>query len=95
MIQDFKPSGQTSNGVHTLTSSATGPASYMGPAPPAETPAHPHHYVEILYEQPANFAVPAAQKSAVSGRMGFSMPAFATAAGLKDPIAANYFTVTG
>ncbi len=89
MIQDFKPSG------HALASSATGPASYMGPSPPAETPAHPHHYVEVLYEQPASFAVPAAQKSAVSSRMGFNLAAFATAAGLGAPIAANYFTVTG
>ncbi len=56
MIQDFKPSG--SGG--TLTSSATGPTSYMGPAPPPETPAHAHRYVELLYEQPASFAVPAA-----------------------------------
>ncbi len=89
MIQDFKSSGKT------LSSSATGPASYMGPAPPAENPAHAHHYIELLYEQPASFAVPAAQKSAVQSRMGFNLATFATAAGLSAPIAANYFSVTG
>ncbi len=88
MIQDLKASG--SGSAHTLASSATGPASYMGPSPPAETPAHPHHCVEILYEQPAGFS-----GKNVPARMGFNLATFATSAGLGAPIAANYFTVTG
>ncbi|OAA65694.1 Phosphatidylethanolamine-binding protein PEBP [Niveomyces insectorum RCEF 264] len=91
MLQDFKASG--SGGV--LTSTATGPASYMGPAPPKETPAHPHHYVQVLFEQPAGFAVPATMQSAVRSRLGFNLANFVTAASLGAPVAGNYFTVTG
>ena len=96
LLQDLKPSAAAAaGGAKTLTTTATGPASYMGPGPPPETPPHPHKYVELLYEQPANFAVPAAQKSAVQSRMGFNLATFSTAAGLGAPIGANYFQVTG
>ncbi|CAK7218195.1 hypothetical protein SBRCBS47491_003427 [Sporothrix bragantina] len=91
MIQDFK----VGTDGKTLTSTATGPVSYMGPAPPKETPAHPHHYVEVLFVQPAGFAVPAAQASVVRSRMGFKLADFVTAAQLGAPVAGNYFTVTG
>lgn len=66
----------------------------MGPAPPAETPVHPHRYIELLYEQPTNFAVPSAFKSAISSRLGFDHLKFAAAAGLSDPVRANWFNVT-
>ncbi|KIH91005.1 hypothetical protein SPBR_02021 [Sporothrix brasiliensis 5110] len=92
MIQDFKVG---SGGATTLTSAATSPASYMGPAPPKENPAHPHHYVEVLFVQPAGFAVPASQASVVKSRIGFKLADFATAAHLGEPVAANYFMVTG
>ncbi len=92
MIRDFKPGA---GGGQTLTSSATGPASYMGPAPPKETPAHPHHYVEVLFVQPVGFAVPSAQQPVVRSRMGFKLPDFVAAAKLDAPVAGNYFTVTG
>jgi phosphatidylethanolamine-binding protein len=92
LISDYK---QTGGAGGALTTTATGPVSYMGPAPPAENPAHPHKYVEILYEQPAGFAIPASQRSATQARMGFNMATFATAANLSAPIAANYFQVTG
>jgi len=95
LLQDWKPSAAATGGITTLTTTATGPASYMGPAPPAENPPHPHKYVELLYEQPANFAVPSAQRSAVQSRMGFNLATFSTAAGLGVPIAANYWQVTG
>lgn len=93
LLQDFKPSTQTTNGTHILTTSATGPASYQAPAPPAETPAHPHKYIFLLYEQPASFTVPSSQKSAVQKRIGFNYTTFATDAGLKDPVRANYLQV--
>lgn len=99
LISGYKASGTvTDAGVHVLTSTATTPASYMGPAPPAENPAHAHRYVELLYEQPAGaaaFAVPSSMRSAVQGRIGFDVVAFAKAAGLGEPLAANYFNVTG
>ncbi|KAF2683255.1 PEBP-like protein [Lentithecium fluviatile CBS 122367] len=93
LLQDFTPSGQTQNGTSILTTKATGPSSYFGPAPPAETPKHPHNYVFVLHEQPANFAVPAAHKNAVQTRMSIDWPKFIADAGLKAPIAANYLQV--
>lgn len=97
MISGFKASGTTPNsdGVYILSSTASTPASYMGPAPPAERPPYAHRYVELLYEQPASFAVPSTQTRAVQSRIGFDIVAFEKAAGLSAPIAANYFNVTG
>ncbi|KAF9730660.1 phosphatidylethanolamine-binding protein [Paraphaeosphaeria minitans] len=93
LLQDWTPSGQAQNGSSILTTKATGPASYFGPAPPAETPKHPHNYIFLLHEQPDNFAVPAAHKSAVQQRLGINWPKFITDAGLSEPIAANYLQV--
>ncbi|KAJ4344543.1 uncharacterized protein N0V89_012286 [Didymosphaeria variabile] len=93
LLQDWAPNGQTQNGSSILTTKATGPASYFGPAPPAETPKHPHNYIFLLHQQPDNFAVPAAHKTAVSGRMAINWPKFITDAGLSEPIAANYLQV--
>ena len=93
LLQDWTASGGTQNGSAVLTTKATGPASYFGPAPPAETPQHPHHYVFLLHEQPANFAVPASQKSAVSQRLGIDWNKFITDAGLSAPLYANYLQV--
>ncbi|CAK7212180.1 hypothetical protein SCUCBS95973_001354 [Sporothrix curviconia] len=91
MIQDFK----VGSDGKTLASTATGPASYMGPAPPKETPAHPHHYVQVLFVQPRGFTVPAAQAAVVRSRIGFKLVDFVAAAQLGAPVAGNYFTVTG
>lgn len=93
LLQDWTPSGQTQNGTSVLTTKATGPTSYMGPAPPAETPKHPHNYIFLLHEQPANFAVPSSQKSVVQNRMGVNWTKFMADAGLSEPIAANYMQV--
>jgi len=95
MITGFKPSGTTKNTTHVLSSTDTGPASYMGPGPPAETPPHPHKYVQLLFPQPASFAVPASMKSTISSRVGFDINKFVTAASLDAPLRANWFTVTG
>ena len=67
----------------------------MAPAPPAENPPHPHRYVELLYVQPPNFAVPATQRAAVQQKLGFDVVSFAADAALGSPIAGNYFNVTG
>ncbi|OCL02967.1 PEBP-like protein [Glonium stellatum] len=95
MLTGFKSSGQTMSGTYILSSVATSPASYLAPAPPAEAPPHPHKYVELLFEQPANWAVPSSQQSAVSNRLGFNLTQFTVAAGLGSPIRANYFQVAG
>ncbi|KAK0727796.1 phosphatidylethanolamine-binding protein [Lasiosphaeria miniovina] len=96
MLTGFKASssgGGDVGAVHALASSATGPVAYTGPAPPAETPAHPHRYVSLLYETPAaGFAVTRAQ---VGQTLGFNLATFVAAVGLGAPVRANYFNVTG
>ncbi|KAI1805078.1 PEBP-like protein [Daldinia bambusicola] len=97
VIRDFKASGSASaDGISTLTSTANGPVAWFAPAPQPENPVHPHRYTNLLWEQPANWQIPsAANQMLQSQKVGFSVPKFITAAGLKDPIAANYFNVTG
>ncbi|KAI0205313.1 phosphatidylethanolamine-binding protein [Astrocystis sublimbata] len=97
VLRDFKASGAASGeGITTLTTTARGPVAWFGPAPPAENPPHPHRYTNLLWEQPANWQIPAAANSMLqSQKVGFNVANFITAAGLSDPIAANYFNVTG
>ncbi|KAL6708676.1 hypothetical protein ACN47E_002372 [Coniothyrium glycines] len=92
LLQDYKPSGTTLNGTSVLTTRASGPSSYFGPAPPAGQPPT-HRYVFLLHEQPENFAIPSAHKQAVSSRFGIDWAKFIVDAGLKEPIAGNYLQV--
>ncbi|OIW22495.1 PEBP-like protein [Coniochaeta ligniaria NRRL 30616] len=93
MITGFKSTGQkTETGINTLTSTATGPVKYVGPAPPAETPPHAHRYVELLFETNATFTVP---QSYVQQTLGFDLQAFVQKAGLAPPVRGNWFNVTG
>ncbi|KAK5636023.1 hypothetical protein RRF57_011735 [Xylaria bambusicola] len=97
VLRDFKASGAASAaGITTLKTTATGPVSWFGPAPPAENPPHPHRYTNLLWVQPANWQVPSAASTMLQNqKLGFDVPKFITAAGLSNPIAANYFNVTG
>lgn len=92
LLQDYTPSGTTQNGTSVLTTKATGPSSYFGPAPPAGQPPT-HRYVFLLHAQPANFAVPAAHKQAVSSRFAIDWPKFIVDAGLSAPLYGNYLQV--
>lgn len=93
MISGFKASAdQASDGVNVLTSTATGPVKYVGPAPPAENPPYAHRYVELLFETDDSFAVTTAD---VGQTFGFDVNAFIAKVKLDPPIRANYFNVTG
>lgn len=92
LLQDYTPSSTTQNGTSVLTTKATGPSSYFGPAPPAGQPPT-HRYVFLLHEQPATFAVPSSQKQVVQSRLGIDWVKFMSEAGLKEPIAGNYLQV--
>ena len=90
--QDLLPAA--SNGTaKTLTSTATGYATYRPPAPPAELPARPHRYIQLLFNQPSNFSIPTAFQEVVMMRRGFDYAGFVKQAGLGEVVAANYFQV--
>ncbi|KAL1856943.1 hypothetical protein VTK73DRAFT_8167 [Phialemonium thermophilum] len=94
MITGFQSDGtKTDGGVNVLSSSATGPVRYLGPAPPAETPPHPHRYVQLLFPTPeSGFSVSQAD---VGQSLGFDIHAFIKKKNLDAPVRANYFNVTG
>ena len=86
MIQDFHVGA---DGM-SLTTSTSGPVSYLGPAPPETLP---HKYTELLFVQAPGFDVPPSQVSVTQSRAGFDLTGFAAAVGLGEPIASNWFHV--
>ncbi|OAG37749.1 hypothetical protein AYO21_07992 [Fonsecaea monophora] len=71
-------------------------AEYLTPSPPGGD--GPHRYTLLLYPQPEGFTVPQAYISFsppadTNARYPFNMSGFAAAAGLGQPIAANWFRV--
>ena len=53
----------------------------------------PHRYVFLLYTQPTTFKHPLQFANVSENRIGFDMPAYAAAAGLGVPVAANFIQV--
>ncbi|KAF2021326.1 PEBP-like protein [Aaosphaeria arxii CBS 175.79] len=97
MITDFKATSQAvgSSGSRLLASQEKGPAAYIGPSPPA-TDSTPHRYVELLFQQPAQeLSVSEADFEDIQSRIGFEIEQFAQQNGLGEPLAANFFTVSG
>lgn len=82
----------STNGTFPLTFSNSSPAAipYRQPAPPVTSTAH--RYIQYLFAQPANFSIPAAFAGfSATNRSNFNISAFASAAHLGSPLAANYF----
>ncbi|CBY01497.1 hypothetical protein LEMA_P002840.1 [Plenodomus lingam JN3] len=95
MITDFKATQQQVAGsAALLASTASGPASYLPPGPPA-TDTQAHRYVELLFEQPDGFNVEASVFANVQDRLNFDIESFAAENNVDAPIAANFFTVDG
>jgi hypothetical protein len=97
MNTGFKASSQSvqgTNGSVLLTTTESGPASYLGPSPPASDTI-PHRYVELLFQQPASLSVQASQFADTSARIGFDINSFMSQNGLSQPLAGNFFTVDG
>ncbi|KAH8726256.1 phosphatidylethanolamine-binding protein [Phaeosphaeriaceae sp. PMI808] len=92
LLTDYTPSTTLQNGTKILTTKATSPSSYFGPAPPAGQPAT-HRYVFLLHNQPDGFAVPSQHKQVVQSRLGIDWVKFVADAGLKAPVAGNYLQV--
>jgi hypothetical protein len=51
--------------------------------------------VQLLFEQPAGFAVPSSQTAAVKKGIGFNITSFVADAKLAGPVRGNWFTVAG
>lgn len=77
-----------------LASTERGPATYIGPSPPA-TDSKPHRYVELLFEQPSSFQLAASDFADRQARFNFDITNFMEENGLAEPLAANFFTVDG
>jgi hypothetical protein len=95
METGFKPTQQRmANNTVLLTSTDTGPATYLPPGPPA-TDTMAHRYVELLFAQPTTLNVQASDFADTQARFNFDIVSFGQQNGLGEPLAANFFTVDG
>jgi hypothetical protein len=71
-------------------------AAYGGPSPP---PSSTHRYVELVFKQPIEYKFPVDfepyLEPSIPARLFFNITDFVKAANIGDPVAANYFTVSG
>ncbi|KAL1593820.1 hypothetical protein SLS60_010552 [Paraconiothyrium brasiliense] len=95
MNTGFKATKQSvAGGAVLLASSEKGPASYIGPGPPASDTI-PHRYTQLLFKQPESLKVSANDFTNTQARIGFDMAAFAKTNKLGEPVAGNFFMVDG
>lgn len=74
----------------TLQNTTAPKVSYRRPAPPTNSSAH--RYIQYLFEQPANFQLPAIYSGYnQTNSSKFPFERFVADAGLAAPVAANYF----
>ncbi|OAG04731.1 PEBP-like protein [Paraphaeosphaeria sporulosa] len=95
MNTGFKATKQSIAGGNVLlASSEKGPATYIGPSPPAsDTIAH--RYTQLLFKQPSTLKASASDFSNTQARIGFDIAGFAKQNGLGEPVAGNFFMVDG
>ena len=95
MNTGFKATGQQlSGGATLLASSQKGPAAYIPPGPPA-TDTVAHRYVQLLFQQPSNLNISAADFADTQKRFNFDVASFMSKNGVSAPVAANFFRVDG
>ncbi|KAL4996648.1 phosphatidylethanolamine-binding protein [Aspergillus recurvatus] len=94
ILQWYQPSlaAVSSSGDALSVVDASAPSASYISLSPIEGSAH--EYVVLLYLQPADFSLPECLRSSAlpeTGRAGFNLDEFVQAAGLGDPVAANWF----
>jgi phosphatidylethanolamine-binding protein (PEBP) family uncharacterized protein len=95
MNTGFKATQQKISGSATiLASKEKGPAMYLPPGPPA-TDTQAHRYVQLLFKEPSQLSVKAADFANTTGRFNFDINAFMKQNKLDMPIAGNFFMVDG
>lgn len=95
MNTGFKATQQKIGGSAVLlASSEKGPATYLGPSPPA-TDTIAHRYVQLLFQQPSTLQVQASDFADTQARINFNINSFMQTNGVSAPIAGNFFTVDG
>lgn len=68
-----------------------GPVPYLQPSPPVGDV--PHSYNIVVFQQPANFSLPAQYSNLTQNRVPFNVSQFVRDTGLGQPIGGSYFQV--
>ncbi|KAH6637447.1 phosphatidylethanolamine-binding protein [Boeremia exigua] len=68
-----------------------GPVPYLQPSPPVGDV--PHSYNVVVFQQPANFSIPAQYSNLTNQRLPFNVSQFVLDTGLGQPVAGSYFQV--
>ncbi|KAJ4405113.1 hypothetical protein N0V91_005475 [Didymella pomorum] len=68
-----------------------GPVPYLQPSPPVGD--IPHNYNVVVFQQPANFSLPAQYSNLTNNRFPFNVSQFVADTGLGQPLAGSYFQV--
>jgi phosphatidylethanolamine-binding protein (PEBP) family uncharacterized protein len=79
----------TSNSTPLVVPNA--PVPYLQPSPPVGDV--PHSYTFVVFQQPANFSIPAQYSNLTNNRVFFNVSQFVRDAGLGQPLAGNWIQV--
>lgn len=82
---------RVSNSNSTPLVIPNGPVPYLQPSPPVGD--IPHNYNVVVFQQPANFSVPAQYSNLTNNRFPFNVSQFVADTGLGQPLAGSYFQV--